>query len=140
MPQALYLGKDIYLAMGTSASSLTEVSGQGNGLTSVGFGDDVATVEKMGTGNYRERQSGEVHAYTVSIVVQLGDVTYPLISGQQGVLQYFDFGPRGNAANNPKFTFSGFINLGTTSYAVGTPEVPVTVTVEVNGEVVEGTY
>ena len=57
--------------MGLTASALTEISGQGEGLTCVAYGDEVATVEKMGTGNYRDRQSGEVHAYTVSFVVQL---------------------------------------------------------------------
>ena len=140
MAQDLYLGKDIYFAMGLSASALTEISGQGEGLASVAYGDEVAIVEKMGTGNYRDRQSGEVHAYTVSFVVQLGSATYPRIWGQQGVLQYFEFGPRGDTAGNPKLSFNGYINLGSSTFDTATAEVTVTVTAEVNGAVVESTY
>ena len=109
MAQTVFLGKDIYFAIGPDGGAKTVVSGIGNGLRSVRFSDPALIEAKAGTGNYQELYDTEKRRPTCTAATQLGTVIEPAFVGKHGELQEVDFGKRGNAAGDPKVTFKCFI-------------------------------
>ena len=140
MAQDPYLGKNVYLAFADSGSTLVEISGDDNGLRNVSFQDVVATPEKAGTGNYRERYSAERHTYTMSFGVQIGSTSYGMVIGKGGVLQDFELGPQGNVAGNPKWTFKAFMQSGNMPLDTDADAIDVDVDVMISGQITEATY
>ena len=140
MAQTVYLGKDIFFSIGPDGSAKVTISGIGNGLRSVTWGDPATIADKAGTGNYREKYDTERRAPTCSLATQLGDLTEPALVGRHGELQEAIFGKRGNTVGDPRTTFKCFIVEPEVSYDTEADGVDADFDLMISGEPTEGVF
>lgn len=132
------LGKNSFLSVGPAANNLTVISTDGGGLASYEITENVPTREVPGTGDAVRRQSMDKADNSMTITVDLNDVTRPLFFGRSGERLFFQEGIIGNNSGNPMRSGSGFMNV---TQPVPTDEaVVLTITVDIDGAVTHGTF
>jgi len=140
MGQTVYLGKDIYFAIGDSPNASTVLSGIGNGLNSATYGDSAVIADKAGTGNYREKFDTERRAPTMTLSVQRGTKIDPALINQHGTLKRVEFGERGNASGDPKLTFDCYVVEPDWPFDAEADGISGDVTLMISGEPTRGTF
>lgn len=133
-----YLGRDLFLKIGPAANTLTQISGDGSGLSNFDIADAVGTRPIPGQGTSVQRQSLGVHDYTCTFEIDANATTWPLLHRKTGETIHVEAGRRGNGAGMPKEVLSG---LATVTEAITYDDViRFSVSIEVNGGIADSDY
>ena len=132
-----YLGRNRVFKIGPAANNLTDVSGAGLGLANEAIEESVEVRDIPGGGTSKRRQSLGVKDGQLSFTVDANATTWPLLHRKTGTRLYFEEGPLGGGAGNPKTTGSAIITV-----SEPIPEGPIVFEVNgpVDGDLTEGVY
>ena len=135
---AAALGKQAVLKVGPAANNLTEITTDGSGLASYELTDEKENRVIPGSGDSVRRQSLDRSDGTLTITIDLNSLSRPLFWGRTGEVLHFEEGVIGTSSGSPKRTGKGYMSVAS---PVPTDDaVVLTVTVELDGGVTNGTY
>ena len=139
MPPARVKGSGLYLGIGlTESATKTELSGIARGLDAF----DLQKVEDQrdtpGSGEVMGKQSIGYVDGTASFNVDENSITRHLFFGKNAQRVYVEYGPQGQVATKPKFTFEA---IQTVTWNWEERSVRrYTVQLQVDGDITEGVY
>ena len=96
-----------YLAIGTSAGSLTDVSVYSSGLSTASLERSGQSRTIPGGGLRKASQPLGRVSNTFNFEVDKNDLTRPILQNLGGDKLYVEWGPFGNATGKPKYTLNG---------------------------------
>lgn len=133
-----YKGSAASLSIGFSDSAKTDLTGIARGLDTFSIDEQEDSRDVPGGGDTATMQPLGTKRGNSSFSIDENNITGPLLHGKNGRRYYVDYGPEGNAAGSPKYSYEA---IATISHSIEEGGVRrFNVTLSHDGLITEGTF